>query len=108
MSPLPPFATGVALSVANAQVPIRIGDPASGCAGNQWAGIVNLTADLATTMGANTFARNVNVTNSGPGNTIIKANTSYATLACTGNTPPPSNAGQPNTGPSETGQCAGL
>ena len=108
ISPAPPLATGQALSVSNAQVPIRIGDPANGCAGNRWAGTVSLTANLATTMGANTFARNVSVTNSGPGNTIIKGNTAYVALARTGNTPAPTNVGQANTGPNETGQCAGI
>lgn len=108
VSPPPPLATGQALSVSNAQVPIRIGDPAAGCAGNKWAGTVSLTANLATMMGGNTFARNVSVTNGGPGSTTIKGNTAYATLACSGNNPAPTNAGLPNSGPNETGQCAGL
>jgi len=108
ISPALPQATGQALSVSNAQVPIRIGDPANGCAGNKWAGTVSLTANLATMMGANTFARNVSVTNSGPGNTTIKGNTAYAALSCTGNNPAPTNGGQANSGPNETGQCAGL
>ena len=39
----PPPAT--ALSVTNAAVPVRIGDPAASCAGNRFAGQVVLTAD---------------------------------------------------------------
>jgi hexosaminidase len=94
--------------VSNAAVPIRIGDPANGCAANRFAGGVTLTANLATTLGANTVSDNATVINGGPGLTILKANTVTGTLACTGNTPAPTNAGQPNTAGSRTGQCTGL
>lgn len=99
---------GVALSVTNAPVPIRVGDPATGCAGNRFAGQVVLTANLAVTFGANTVSHNATIDNNGPGNTVVKANTLFGTLACAGNSPPPANAGQPNTAASKTGQCAGL
>jgi hypothetical protein len=104
---------GPALSVSNAAVAVRIGDPATGCAGNRIAGTVNLTANLAVTFGANQVMGtpgngNVNVTNGGPGNTVIKANTISQALNCSGNTPAPTNAGQPNSAASKTGQCAGL
>jgi hexosaminidase len=97
-----------ALGVANAPVPVRIGDPASGCAGNRFAGQVNLSSNLAVTFGANTVSHNVTIDNNGSGNTVVKANTIYGGLACAGNTPPPTNAGQPNTAGSKSGQCAGL
>ncbi len=97
-----------ALGVSNAAVPVRIGDPATGCAANRFAGTVTLTANLAVTFGANSVSHATTVTNGGPGNTVIKANTFFATLACSGNTPAPTNAGQPNTAPSKTGQCAGI
>ncbi len=97
-----------ALGVSNATVPIRIGDPAAGCAGNHFAGDVNLNNNLAVTLGANVVPNNVNTNNNGPGNTVIKANTIYQVLACVGNNPPPTNAGQPNTAASRTGQCATL
>jgi len=97
-----------ALGVSNATVPIRIGDPAAGCAGNRFAGDVNLSNNLAVTFGANAVSNNVNVNNNGPGNTVIKANTVYQVLACAGNSPPPTNAGQVNTAASKTGQCATL
>jgi hexosaminidase len=98
-----------ALGVTNAAVLIRIGDPASSCAGNRFAGTVNLTANLATTFGANQVSHAATVNNGGPGNTVIKANVFHGTLSCTGNTPAPVNAGQPNTGPgAKTGQCTGL
>jgi Tol biopolymer transport system component len=100
---------GQALGVSNAAVPIRIGDPANSCAGNRFAGTVNLTAIMATTFGANTVSHATSVTNGGAGATVIKANVLYGTLACSGNNPAPTNAGQPNTGPgSKTGQCSGL
>jgi hexosaminidase len=97
-----------ALSVANAAVPVSIGDPATGCAGNRFAGDVKLTSNLAVTFGANTVSGNVNVNSNGPGNTVIKANTIYQALACARNNPPPTNAGQPNTAASKTGQCVGV
>ncbi len=99
---------GQALGVSNAGVPIRIGDPANGCAGNRFAGDVNLTANLAVTFGANIVSQNVNVNSGGPGNTILKANSLFSTLACSGNNPPPTNAGQPNTAANKTGQCSAL
>lgn len=60
------------------------------------------------TFGANTTSHNVTVNNGGPGNTVLKANTVVGTLACTANTPPPRNAGQPNTAGATSGQCASL
>ena len=99
---------GVALSVTNAPVPIRIGDPATGCAGNRFAGQVVLTGNLAVTFGANTVSHNATINNNGTGQTVVKANTLFGTLGCAGNNPPPTNAGQPNTAASKTGQCAAL
>ena len=99
---------GQALGVSNAGVPIRIGDPASGCAGNRLAGDVNLTGNLAVTFGANLVSRNVNVNSNGPGATVVKANNIFGTLACAANNPAPTNAGQVNTAATKTGQCAAL
>jgi hypothetical protein len=104
----PPAPGGVALSVTNATVPIRVGDPAAGCAGNRFAGQVVLTGNLAVTFGANTVSHNVTIDNNGPGQTVVEANSIFGTLACAGNNPPPTNAGQPNTAGAKTGQCAGL
>ncbi len=101
-------ASGVALSVSSADVPIRVGDPAAGCAGNRFAGRVTLTGNLAVTFGANTVSTNATIDGNGPGQTVVKANTVFGTLGCAGNDPPPANAGQPNTAASKTGQCASL
>ena len=104
----PPAPGGVALSVTNAAVPIRVGDPATGCAGNRFAGQVSLTGNLAVTFGANTVSHSATINTNGPGHTVVKANNVFGTLGCAGNNPPPTNAGQPNTAAAKTGQCAGL
>ena len=104
----PPTAGGTALSVTNAAVPIRVGDPATGCAGNRFAGQVSLTNNLAVTFGANAVSHNATINNNGPGAIVVKANTVFGTLGCAGNNPAPTNVGQPNSGAVETGQCAGL
>lgn len=101
-------ASPTALTVTGAKVPIRIGDVASGCAGNRFAGDVVITGNLAVTFGNNIAANLVRIDSNGPGNVTIKANTFLATLTCTGNSPPPTNAGTSNTGSSKLGQCAAL
>ena len=94
--------------VTGAQAPVRIGDPAAGCAGNWVAGDVTLTGENAgLTLGANTVSGDVRVENN-PSLAVVKANTIYATLACSGNNPAPTNAGQTNTAAAKTGQCAAL
>ena len=101
-------APAVALSVTNATVPIRLGDPAAGCAGNRFAGQVKVADNLAVTFGANIVSHNATLDTNGPGRTVIKANTVLGALGCSGNTPAPTNAGQPNTAGSKTGQCGAL
>jgi hypothetical protein len=84
----------------------RVGDPEAGCAGNRVTGDVSRTgATAGLTVGANAVSSNVRVDNN-PSLAVIKANTIFATLACSGNSPPPTNAGQPNTAAAKTGQCA--
>lgn len=97
-----------ALSVTNAEVPIRLGDPAAGCAGNRFAGQVSVLDNLAVTFGANQVSHNATFDLNGPGNTVIKANTVFGTLGCSANNPAPTNAGGPNSAGNKTGQCAGL
>lgn len=95
--------------VSGASVPLRIGDPAAGCAGNRVAGDVVLTGNSGgLTLGANTVSGNVTVDNNTAGGPVIKANTVYGTLGCAGNNPAPTNAGQPNTAGAKTGQCSAL
>ncbi|HJV09341.1 MAG TPA: SBBP repeat-containing protein, partial [Acidimicrobiales bacterium] len=102
----PPPAT--ALSVTGAPVPIQVGDPAAGCAGNRFAGQVVLSGNVGVTFGGNTVSHNATVDNNGAGATVVKANTVFGTLGCAGNNPAPTNAGQPNTAGAKTGQCALL
>jgi YVTN family beta-propeller protein len=105
----PPSTPGQGIVVSGATVPIRIGDPAAGCAGNRVAGDVILTANTAgLTLGANTVSGNVRVNNNTVGTDVVKANTIFKALACAGNTPAPTNAGQPNTAASKSGQCVAL
>lgn len=94
--------------MTNAPGPIRIGDPAAGCAGNGFAGQVILSGNQGVTFGANTVSHATTIDANGPGQTVIKANTFFATLSCSGNNPPPTNLGQANTAPSKAGQCASL
>jgi hypothetical protein len=103
-----PTPSGTALTVSNAPVPIRIGDPASGCAGNRFAGNVSVTSNLAVTFGGNIVSQSATIDNNGPGNTVIKANNIGVTLSCSGNNPPPGNAGMANSAGSKTGQCSTL
>jgi hypothetical protein len=101
-------APAIAVSVTNALVPIRVGDPATGCARNRFAGSVILTGNLAVTFGANLVSHDATINNNGPGNAVVKANTVFGTLACSGNNPLPTNADQTNAAGAKTGQCAGL
>lgn len=95
--------------VSGATTPLRIGDPASGCAGNRIAGDVRLTGNTGgLTLGANMVAGNVTVDNNTVGTPVVKANNVFKTLGCAGNNPAPVNNGQVNTAPTKTGQCAGL
>lgn len=101
-------APGLALRVTGAPVRVQAGDPPAGCAGNRFAGQVTLTGNRAVTFGANIAYHSVAIDNNGPGNTVVKANTISGTLACAGNTPAPTDSGQPNSAGAKTGQCAAL
>lgn len=100
--------SGAAVTVANAPVPVRVGDPAAGCAGNELTGAANLTANLGGTVGGNSVTGGVAVNGHGPGNTVVKANTLTATLSCSASSPAPGNSGQLNTAGAKAGQCAAL
>ncbi|MDQ2825393.1 MAG: hypothetical protein M3Y04_00245, partial [Actinomycetota bacterium] len=105
----PSTTPGQGIVVSGATVPIRIGDPANGCAFNRVAGDVSLTGNTAgLTLGANIVSGNVTVSNNTVGTDVVKANNIFKALACAGNTPPPTNAGQLNTAASKSGQCASL
>lgn len=94
--------------VSNSGGPIRIGDPADGCALNRVTGDISLTGNTGgIVLGANVVSGDVTV-NSNAGSTVIKGNNIFKTLACSANSPTPVNAGQTNTAAAKTGQCATL
>jgi len=96
------------LSVTNSTGPVRIGDRSTNCPGNSIGGNVRVNYNLAGVVfgnnvvgGSATFKGNI-------GGTVIKYNSIAAALGCATNSPAPSNAGQPNTAASKTGQCVGV
>ena len=94
--------------VQNATAPITIGDTSSGCAQNRVSGDVRLLGNTGGfILGNNIVTRNIVIENNS-GTAVVKGNQASVSLACTGNAPAPTNAGQPNTAPSKTGQCAGI
>lgn len=104
----PASTPGRGVVVTNSPVPLRIGDPANGCAANRVAGDVVLRGNSAgLTLGSNIVSGNVTV-DTNAGTTVIKANTINRTLACSANSSVPTNAGQVNSAAAKTGQCAAL
>jgi YVTN family beta-propeller protein len=78
-----------ALGLFDAELPVIIGDSrtATGCAGNRFAGSVNLIGNFGTVFDTNIVGGNLTVNTGGPGTTSIKANTIFGNLACSGNNP---------------------
>lgn len=102
------YVAGLGLVVTGAGVPLRIGDPANACAGNQVAGEIRLAGNTGgLTLGANTVSGNLTVDNNTVGTVVVKANVSRA-LACAGNNPAPVNSGQANAAATKSGQCSTL
>jgi YVTN family beta-propeller protein len=99
-----------ALVVSDSNVPLRIGDATLGCAGNRFAGNVNLTNNVALTFSNNTVSGSVTVNDNGPGDTLIRRNNIFGTLACSGNEPPPQPTRplERNTAGARSGQCSGT
>jgi YVTN family beta-propeller protein len=100
-----------ALGISNSITPFRIGDQARGCAGNRFAGSVNLTGNTTSTFSNNIVVGNVTVNNNGPGATLIFNNNIMGNLACAGNNPPPQTPRvlQRNTvSGARSGQCTGI
>jgi YVTN family beta-propeller protein len=82
-----PRGGGAALSVSDSIVPIVIGDVPNGCAGNRFAGNVNLIDNYGVTFNNNIVSANLTVNNGGPANTQLRQNTIFGNLACSGNNP---------------------
>ncbi len=101
--------SGTALAVANTGGPIRIGDPATGCLGNAIRGDASLTNNFdRLVFGNNHVTNRATFSGNTGGPIVVKNNLIVGALACKTNLPAPSNAGQPNTAGSKTGQCVGL
>lgn len=97
------------ISVSGASSMVLIGDGTASCKGNDIQGSVTLTNNTAGyKIVGNTFGGSITVNNNS-GNGLIAANKKVSNLTCAGNTPAPTNGGQPNqvTG-ARTGQCASL
>jgi hypothetical protein len=112
-------ASGMGTSPANPATIMIGGGGDEPCAGNVLGGPVNLTGNVGPLeLGGNTIQDSVTVTNNtAPGSPLppveqsieIEANTISGNLACSGNVPPPTNDGRPNTVHGLTsGQCTGL
>lgn len=99
-----------ALGVFDAHVPVVIGgDFQIGCAGNRFAGDVNLIGNFALTFNSNIVVGNVTVNNNGPGNTQLRSNNITGTLACSGNLRlDPTRPLSRNVAGARSGQCAGA
>lgn len=98
---------GLALRVAGAPVPITLGQPSAGCAGNRVAGSIEIVSNHGAALREN-VARQVTINGNGFGATVLAGNRVFGALACSSNNPTPTNGGQPNVAASKTGQCVGL
>jgi hypothetical protein len=105
------------VSIDGAKGFVLFGDPGDdGCPGNTVVGSLSLTGGLAgLNLRSNVLRSSATVDkNKGGGpfpidaNPIVAANSIAGRLSCKSNTPAPVNAGQPNTAPTKSGQCAGL
>lgn len=88
----PTSSPSVARQACSATAPFTLGDTAAGCAQNRVAGDISRSSNFDNNAGA----------------TVVKGNQGFGDLACSGDSPAPTNAGQTNTAPSKTGQCAAL
>jgi hypothetical protein len=101
-----------ALSVEGATGVVTVGDPPV-CSGNRVSGAVTLSEDSGgVQLGGNTIGGSVSVTSNGTASIpaasvpIVSANKISGSLACSGNTPPPTDASSPNTvSGARSGQC---
>jgi hypothetical protein len=97
---------------------VLIGDPGDDkCASNTVGGSVSLTSNNAgVEVSQNTrISGNVTLNNNTGGGPFpedtrpeVEANIIGGTLSCSGNTPAPTNDGQPNSRAGASGQCVGL
>jgi len=97
-----------ALSVTGSFGPVVIGDGTPTCPGNAFAGSVVLDANQSVRLDTNRVSGSVSATSNAGGtpSAAIDANQITVDLACSGNTPPPTNEGRANTViGARSGQC---
>jgi hypothetical protein len=108
------------VSIANATGFVLVGaDGLAACSGNLIKNSVTLSGNLAgLRLAGNTITNTASVNNNKASGTdpvtggaaaiVVSHNTIGSALTCSGNTPPPSNAGVANTAGARGGQCAGA
>jgi hypothetical protein len=105
------------LTVTGATGFVLVGDPTdAGCAPNKVASALNLANNTGgVSLRSNQLLSTATVDNNAGGglfpvdvNPVVADNKISSALGCTGNSPLPVNAGQLNTAPYKTGQCASL
>jgi len=102
-------ATGPALSVSGTTGQVRIGDPSTGCVGNNIGGTAMVTYNSGgVVFASNAVGGGATFTGNTGGPIVVTNSFIAATLGCTTNSPAPGNAGRPNVAGSKTGQCIGV
>jgi len=99
---------GPALSVANSYGSVVVGDGTPACARNDLLGAVSFDANQSVELDTNRVSGSVSVTRTAGGipSAVLAANQISGGLACSDNTPPPTNDGRPNTViGARSGQC---
>ncbi len=108
-SNVPASALNPNLSVTNSTGPVRIGDPSANCLGNSIGGNVVVNNNTAGVVFGNNFVGGSATFHGNTGGPIVIKNNAISTaLGCATNSPAPTNAGQPNSAASKTGQCVGV
>lgn len=104
-----PAGGGPALSVTGSFGPVVVGDGPAGCGSNDFVGGVVLDANQSVKLDTNrvTGSASVTWTAGAASGAVIASNQVTAGLACSDNTPPPTNDGRANTVMgARSGQCA--
>jgi hypothetical protein len=104
-----PATGGPAVAVTGSFGPVVVGDGSPGCARNDIAGAATFDANQSVRVDTNRVNGDLSVTFTagGASGAVIAANQVTGGLACAGNTPPPADAGRPNTVlGARSGQCA--
>ena len=94
------------VNVSGSTGPVQIGG--AGCAPSTITGPVTLSGNTGGIQLSGTTITGPVTVNNNTGGTVVAASNITGSLGCTGNSPPPTDNGQPSTAHSATGQCSGL